>query len=213
MTPTIEQVISAVAKEYGYSNAQLIGLKRYVELVRPRHIAIWLAYEYTDSALVTIGRRFKRDHSTITYAIQKVEDDEGMRLEAGVIATAKGWQPPSASLLGWAGARAADFMLRSLGMSKIRTSKWIKAFGTWVVTTAGVECLTDKYVIEKKRLGERWLLCHMREKGWVNMIDFKQALEFGRRYYKSMPLPTGPATHCYCAGNIHADQYETTDKD
>ena len=55
----------------------------------------------------------------------------------------------------------------------------LKRFGEWVVTTEGVECLTSRYFIAKDRFDENDWVPHMREKTWVNIDDFTQALQTG----------------------------------
>lgn len=54
----------------------------------------------------------------------------------------------------------------------------------WAVTRYGVQALDGKYDIEKKRVWEEdngygWEQ-HMKEKGWVDMADFRQALQIAR---------------------------------
>lgn len=71
-------------------------------------------------------------------------------------------------------------------MRKIRTSKVIRKFGEWAVTTYGIErCLKIPYAIEKKRLSEDWEY-HMRESKssqWMNHNEFERALDFARKYF------------------------------
>lgn len=57
----------------------------------------------------------------------------------------------------------------------------------WKVTSDGIECLENSYFIEAHRVWEEnrgygWL-DHMREKEWVLMFDFEQALEFARQLF------------------------------
>jgi hypothetical protein len=54
----------------------------------------------------------------------------------------------------------------------------------WKVTTWGVECIDQPYVIARSRLWENddthpWEE-HMAEKGWVDMSDFRKAMAFAR---------------------------------
>ena len=59
----------------------------------------------------------------------------------------------------------------------------IRKFGQWAVTTFGVECIErgSPYSIEQKRVHEPSWECHMREKDWVSMGDFTQALAYARK--------------------------------
>ena len=66
-------------------------------------------------------------------------------------------------------------------MRKPRTSKVLAKYGDWAVTTYGVECLSQYYPVEKRRLwegegGHEWW-DHMEEtKRWCNVTDFTRAL-------------------------------------
>jgi hypothetical protein len=71
----------------------------------------------------------------------------------------------------------------------MRTHKIIKEFGTWAVTTYGVESLQFpfSYAIKKDRINENengytWEK-HMEQKNWVNINDFKTAMNFAREYF------------------------------
>ena len=56
-------------------------------------------------------------------------------------------------------------------------------YGTWVVTEYGIECLDKQYAIDKSRVQEEDWSFHMGGKGWVNMIDFNQALNKARKIW------------------------------
>ena len=72
---TIEQIQGFVEGRYGVSHADLVSSKRNKEIKEPRHVAIWLARELTDSTLQQIGERFGgRTHATIKHSIKWVED-------------------------------------------------------------------------------------------------------------------------------------------
>lgn len=69
----------------------------------------------------------------------------------------------------------------------IKTSKVIKSFGQWAVTTYGVECVETYYPIEKARLwqgepGHPWEK-HMAVKRWINYPDFIEAMAFAREHH------------------------------
>lgn len=65
-----------------------------------------------------------------------------------------------------------------------------KQFGSWAVTTYGLECLTDQYAIEKSRLAESDWEYHMSGKTWVLMEDFAAALRAARTRYR---IPVSPS--------------------
>jgi hypothetical protein len=68
----------------------------------------------------------------------------------------------------------------------IEVSPIIKRFGTWAVTTYGVECLSEKYEFAMARVDEPDWIDHMREtKTWVNMRDFEAALSYARELKKA----------------------------
>lgn len=56
----------------------------------------------------------------------------------------------------------------------------VKRFGTWAVTTYGVECLVTEYPIAMDRVYELDWLRHMHEKTWTNMVDFAGALSYAQ---------------------------------
>lgn len=71
---TVAQIQRLVETYYDVSHNDLIGDKRNKELMEPRHIAIWLSRELTDSTLADIGKRFGgRSHATIKHSISWVE--------------------------------------------------------------------------------------------------------------------------------------------
>ncbi|MBK9925769.1 MAG: toll/interleukin-1 receptor domain-containing protein [Anaerolineales bacterium] len=54
----------------------------------------------------------------------------------------------------------------------------IKRFGTWAVTTYGVECLSTRYPISFKRMSETDWMSHVKEKTWVVIDDFANAFYY-----------------------------------
>ena len=77
---TVDQIQKAVERFYSVTHNDLVGSKRNKELMEPRHVAIWLTRELTDSTLADIGQRFGgRSHATVKHSIawvdkQKKED-------------------------------------------------------------------------------------------------------------------------------------------
>ncbi len=73
-TITVEAIQRTIENEYDISHIDLIGDKRNKELMTPRHIAIWLARELTDTTLADIGDRFGgRSHATVKHSISWVD--------------------------------------------------------------------------------------------------------------------------------------------
>ena len=62
-----------VCRTFSMSMTDLKGDKRSRNIVYPRHVAMYLCHELTDSSLPRIGERFGgRDHTTVIHAINKV---------------------------------------------------------------------------------------------------------------------------------------------
>ena len=78
---TIDAIQQEVCRYSGISMAELKGDRRTKRVVVPRQVAMYLARELTDASLPAIGRAFGgRDHTTVIYAVQKVQRqmaDEG----------------------------------------------------------------------------------------------------------------------------------------
>lgn len=59
----------------------------------------------------------------------------------------------------------------------------IERFGAWVVTTYGVECLDHYYPIEFSRVNESDWIPHVRQKTWVRISEFANALDYAKSLY------------------------------
>jgi chromosomal replication initiator protein len=72
---TIEEIQKRVAEHYGIRLADMHSARRARAVARPRQVAMYLAKQLTPRSLPEIGRKFGgRDHTTVLYAIRKVED-------------------------------------------------------------------------------------------------------------------------------------------
>ena len=71
--PTPSLIISQVCKFYSIDEAVLRGSLKNKGTAEARQIAIYLIRKLTNLSLPDIGKEFGRDHSTILYAIRKVE--------------------------------------------------------------------------------------------------------------------------------------------
>ena len=71
--PTPALIISQVCKFYSMDEAVLRGTLKNKGTTEARQIAIYLIRKLTNLSLPDIGKEFGRDHSTILYAIRKVE--------------------------------------------------------------------------------------------------------------------------------------------
>jgi len=71
--PTPSLIIGQVCKFYSIDEAVLRGTLKNKGTTEARQIAIYLIRKLTNLSLPDIGKEFGRDHSTILYAIRKVE--------------------------------------------------------------------------------------------------------------------------------------------
>jgi hypothetical protein len=69
----MEIVQRAVAAAYGLELAILLSPRRSKEFVRPRQVAMYICSQLLPVSLPQIGRRFRRDHTTVLHAIRKIE--------------------------------------------------------------------------------------------------------------------------------------------
>jgi chromosomal replication initiator protein len=70
----IEDIQNVVARRYNVSRADLLSSRRTMDVVRPRHVAMYLAKMLTLRSLPEIGRRFGgRDHTTVLHAVRKID--------------------------------------------------------------------------------------------------------------------------------------------
>lgn len=73
--PTPEAILDYISKYYGLEESLIRGQQRVREAVQARQIAMYLIRSMTNISVVDIGRVFdNRDHSTVLYSIQRVED-------------------------------------------------------------------------------------------------------------------------------------------
>lgn len=72
---TVDDIQKTVAAYFSLSVDDLVSKRRSQSVVRPRHIAMYLAKSLTTRSLPDIGRRFGgRDHSTVIHAVRKITD-------------------------------------------------------------------------------------------------------------------------------------------
>ena len=71
----MDDIQKAVAAYFDITVDDLHSKRRTKTVVRPRHIAMYLAKTMTTRSLPDIGRRFGgRDHSTVIHAVNKITD-------------------------------------------------------------------------------------------------------------------------------------------
>ena len=72
--PSIYDVIAVCADFYGVKPLDVLSHRRTHDVIRPRHVAMFLSKDMTSNSLPTIGRRFSdRDHTTVLSAFRKID--------------------------------------------------------------------------------------------------------------------------------------------
>ncbi len=88
--PSIRIIVEEVAKFYNLTLNMIRADRRSNEIVRPRHVAIWLCRELTTHSFPTIGNQLGgRDHTTCINACrrvdQRLEREERLKDEIQII--------------------------------------------------------------------------------------------------------------------------------
>jgi chromosomal replication initiator protein len=76
---TIDYIKKLVCKYYNVNMNDIVSRSRKQNFVRPRQMAIYLARQYTDAPLQTIGKSFNRYHATALHSINCIE--RGLKLD------------------------------------------------------------------------------------------------------------------------------------
>ena len=71
--PTPSLIITQVCKFYNVEEGALRGAQKNKGVAEPRQMAMYLIRKLTNLSLPDIGKEFGRDHTTVLYAIRKVE--------------------------------------------------------------------------------------------------------------------------------------------
>ncbi|XVN43233.1 MAG: chromosomal replication initiator protein DnaA [Candidatus Rickettsia vulgarisii] len=72
---TIEDIQRKVAERYNMKLSDMSSPRRVRSIARPRQLAMYLSKMLTPKSLIDIGKKFgKKDHTTVMYAIKKVEE-------------------------------------------------------------------------------------------------------------------------------------------
>ena len=67
-------IMRTVAAHYGYSAAMLADRNKTAPVVRARQVAMWACRKYTAHSSMVIAGAFDRDHATVLWAVQSVEE-------------------------------------------------------------------------------------------------------------------------------------------
>ncbi len=70
----IDKIISEVARTYNVSENDILSNRRTASLVLARQVAMYIARETTEMSYKQIGENFGKDHSTVLYNVNKIEE-------------------------------------------------------------------------------------------------------------------------------------------
>jgi chromosomal replication initiator protein len=73
---TVDRIISEVSRTFNVTPEEIRGKMRSGNISSARQVAMYIVRDITQLPMSSIGTEFgKRDHSTVVYALQKVEED------------------------------------------------------------------------------------------------------------------------------------------
>lgn len=70
----IESIIMEVARTYNVSEADILSNRRTASLALARQVAMYIARETTDLSYKMIGASFGKDHTTVLYNVNRIEE-------------------------------------------------------------------------------------------------------------------------------------------
>jgi chromosomal replication initiation ATPase DnaA len=68
----IHEIQRQVCLEFGITKDELLGPSRKAQNVEARHTGMYLAKAIPGATFPKIGRAFRRDHTTVIYAVRKI---------------------------------------------------------------------------------------------------------------------------------------------
>ncbi len=71
---SIEKIVEEVARTYSTTPELIMSKKQNAAISKARHISIYIVRELTHQSLETIGAYFGKDHATIHYSVNKIEE-------------------------------------------------------------------------------------------------------------------------------------------
>lgn len=75
LTPTLDNIIAAVARETGVTEDEMLMRCRHREYAEARYMVFYLAHYYTSTTLTAMARRLERaDHVIVIYGIKKGDE-------------------------------------------------------------------------------------------------------------------------------------------
>ena len=74
-TLDIDSIIKTVATAFNIRSSDIRGKRRTKNLIKPRHIAMYLVRKHTNLSFPEIGREFgDRDHGSVLYGCNKITE-------------------------------------------------------------------------------------------------------------------------------------------
>ena len=70
----VEKIIAEVAHTYNVSESDILSNRRTADLVLARQVAMYIARETTELSYKAIGESFGKDHTTVLYNVNKIEE-------------------------------------------------------------------------------------------------------------------------------------------
>jgi chromosomal replication initiator protein len=101
---SVDEVAALVSHAYSVTPDDLRSRSRKRRIVRPRQLAMYLCRHYTDASFLEIGQRFRRDKSSVRYAVEAAErrilEQPQMRYELESLAARLSPLRPSRTVVG-----------------------------------------------------------------------------------------------------------------
>ena len=72
--PSLSEIRREVCDYFQITQHEMMSNRRKASLVLARHFAYFVARSITGASLTQIGRAYKRDHTSVVYAVAKMED-------------------------------------------------------------------------------------------------------------------------------------------
>lgn len=70
----VERIIAEVAHTYNVSETDILSNRKTKDLVLARQVAMYIARETTDLSFKAIGEHFGKDHTTVLYNVNRIEE-------------------------------------------------------------------------------------------------------------------------------------------
>ena len=87
--PTIDVIQQRVSERFAIQLSDMLSERRSRDVTRPRQLAMYLSKKLTPRSLPEIGRKFRRDHTTVMHAVRRIEalraSDDGFDTEVALL--------------------------------------------------------------------------------------------------------------------------------